>query len=70
MLTEIKQQLNRMQSESAALMDRGTEALAGVIRAEIEKTMMATVEKGVTIKDTIGAKVARMGEGKYDTGRR
>lgn len=70
MLTEIKQQLNRMQSESAALMNRDNEALAGVIRTEIEKAMLVTVEKGVTIKDTIGAKVARMEEGKYDTGGR
>lgn len=70
MLGDIKQQLNRMQSESVALTDRGTEALAGVIRAEIERAMMFTVGKGVTIKDTIGAKVARMEEGKYDRGER
>lgn len=70
MLTDIKQQLNRMDSESVAMANRGTEALAGMIRTEIEKAMMVIVEKGVTIKDTIDARVSRMEENKNDGGKR
>lgn len=70
MLADIKQQLDRMQSESIALTDQDTEALAGVIRTEIERAMMVTVGKGMTIKDTIVAKAARIEEGKYDTSER
>lgn len=66
MLADIKEQLNRMQSDGLGLTDRDTEALAGVIRTEIERAMLFTVGKGMTIKGTIGAKVARMEEGKYD----
>lgn len=66
MLADIKQQLNRMQSDSAASASLDPQALAAVIRTEIEKAMMFTVESGVTIKDTIGAKVARMEDGACD----
>lgn len=66
MLVDIKQQLNRMESESVGLTDRDTDALAGVIRTEIERAMLVTVGKGRSIRDVIGLKVARMEEGKYD----
>lgn len=70
MLTDIKQQLNRMQSESMASATRDTDALAEVIRTEIQRAMMVSVGSGATVKDAIDAKVARIEGDTYDESKR
>lgn len=59
MLTDIKQQLNRIENESG--MPTGTqggEPLARMVREEIERAMMVVVN-GFTIRDTIESHCVR-----------
>lgn len=58
MLSDIKNQLNQMQSQSAAAAGRDAEAIAEVVRNEIRRAMMVRGQSGVTIQDTIDEKVA------------
>lgn len=58
MLSDIKNQLNQMQSQSAASAGRDAEAIAEVVRSEIRRAMMVRGQSGVTIQDTIDEKVA------------
>lgn len=59
MLSDIKNQLNQMQSQSVASASRDAEAIAEVVRNEIRRAMMIRGKSGVTIRDTIDEKLAR-----------
>lgn len=61
MLADIKQQLNRMENESA-MPTQGSEALARMVRDEIERAMMVVVPNGFTIRDTIESHCVRAGD--------
>lgn len=56
MLSDIKSQLNQMQSQSAASATRDAEAIAEVVRNEIRRAMMVRGTSGLTIQDTIDEK--------------
>lgn len=69
MLSDIKNQLNQMQSETMASAGRDAEAIAEVVRNEIRRAMMVRGKSGVTIRETIDEKVAGFERDDYDDGR-
>eukprot|EP00752_Nemacystus_decipiens_P004091 g3744.t1 len=63
MLSDIKNQLNQMQSmqlESVSTASRDAEAIAEVVRNEIRRAMMVKGKSGTTIRDTIDEKIASL----------
>lgn len=72
MLSDIKTQLNQMQSlqlESMASASRDAEAIAEVVRNEIRRAMMVKDKSGITIRETIDEKVARLERDDYEDDR-
>lgn len=58
MLSDIKNQLNQMQSQSMASASKDAEAIAEVVRNEIRRAMMVRGTTGLTIQDTIDEKMS------------
>lgn len=72
MLSDIKNQLNQMQSmqsETMASAGRDAEAIAEVVRNEIRRAMMVRGKSGVTIRDTIDEKIAHLERDDYEDDR-
>lgn len=65
MLSDIKSQLNQMQSLQFEAAASSAEAIAEVVRTEIRRAMMVKGQSGLTIQDTIDAKIAHLGRDDY-----